>query len=310
MTEQKPSELEAINQQIAALREKLNKTREDINKHIEKRDKLNEQTKVLRQEIAALKKERDQLNENVQTLKQQRDEVRAKIAPFIEEIKTHSLKIKELKEKRTGASRQELQKQFDALEFKIATTSLDLHEEKRLIDQVKKIEIELNVYKKMDVHSKRISEIKGEMRAFQDQADKLHKEVTESAKKSQDLHAKMLAKFEDMKKIREEATALHVAFLQAREQIKPLHEQLGLVMVQRGQMFEQRKQQYEQRKQQFEQKRVQFEAAREEEAKQKKIKETEIKEKLGSQVRDKLARGERLNWQEFQLLAGEDSESE
>lgn len=310
MTEQKTSELDEINQQIQALREKLNQTREDITKHIEKRDKLNEQTKVLRQEIAALKKDRDQLNENVKTLKQQRDEVRAKIAPFIEEIKTHSQKIKELKEKRTGASRQQLKKEFDALEFKIATTSLDLHEEKRLIDQVKKIEIELSVYKKMDVHSKRISEIKAEMRVFQEQADKLHKEVTESAKKSQDLHAKMLAKFEEMKKIREEATALHVAFLQAREQIKPLHEQLGLLMVQRGQMFEQRKQQYEQRKQQFEQKRIQIEAAREEEAKQKKIKEIEIKEKLGSQVRDKLARGERLNWQEFQLLASDDSELE
>ena len=90
------------------------------------RDKLNEQTKVIRQEIAALKKERDQLNESVKVLKQQRDEVRAKIAPFIEEIKTHSQKIKELKEKRTGASRQQLQKEFDALEFKIATTSLDL----------------------------------------------------------------------------------------------------------------------------------------------------------------------------------------
>ncbi len=310
MTEQKTSELEAINQQIQDLRDKLTKTREDINNHIEKRDKLNEQTKVLRQEIAALKKERDQLNESVKVLKQQRDEVRAKIAPYTEEIKTHSQKIKNLKAKRTGASRQQLQKEFDALEFKIATSSLDLHDEKRLIDQVKKIEIELSVYKKMDVHSKRISEIKSEMRGFQEQADKLHKEVTESAKRSQDLHAKMLTKFEDMKKIREEATGLHVAFLQAREQLKPLHEQLGLIMVQRGQMFEQRKQQYEQRKQQYEQKRMQFETAREEEAKQKRIKETEIKEKLGSQVRDKLARGERLNWQEFQLLAGDDSDGD
>ncbi|NLE04442.1 MAG: hypothetical protein GX638_06545 [Crenarchaeota archaeon] len=196
------------------------------------------------------------------------------------------------------------------MEFKIATSSLDLHDEKRLIDQVKKIEIELSVYKKMDTHSKRISEIKGSMKSFQEQADKLHKEVTESAKRSQDLHSKMIVKFEEMKKIREEATALHVAFLQAREQIKPLHEQLGLLMVQRGQMFEQRKQQYEQRKQQFEHKRSQFEAAREEEAKQKKLKEAEIKEKLGTQVRDKLSRGERLNWQEFQLLASEDPESE
>jgi uncharacterized coiled-coil DUF342 family protein len=317
LTEQKTIELEAINQQINALREKLNKTHEDMPKHIEKRDKLNEQTKLLRQEIGALKKERDQLNENVKTLKLKRDEARAKITPFIEEIKTHSLKIRELKEKRTGASRQELQKEFDALEFKIATTSLDLHEEKRLIDQVKKIEIALSSYKKMDTQSKKISEIKNELKVFQDEADKFHKEVTESAKRSQDLHAKMLAKFDEMKKIREEATGLHVMFLQAREQIKPINQQIGLLMLQRGQLFEQRKQQYEQRKQQYEQRkqqyeqnRAQFETAREAEARLKKAKENEIKEKLGSEVRDKLQRGEKLNWQEFQLLAGDDSETE
>ncbi len=317
MTEQKTSELEAINQQITALREKLNKTHEDITKHIENRDKLNEQTKIVRQEINAFKKERDQLNENVKTLKVQRDEVRAKITPFIEEIKTHSQKIRDLKEKRTGASRQELQKQFDALEFKIATTSLDLHEEKKMIDQVKQVEIELSVFKKMDVQSKKIIEIKNGLKVFQDQADKYHKELTESAKRSQELHSRMLAKFDEMKKIRDQATNLHVMFLQAREQIKPIHEQIGMLMVHRGQLFEQRKQQYEQRKQQYEQrkqeyeqKRSQFETAREEEEKRKKTKETEIKEKLGSQVRDKLQRGERLNWQEFQLLAGDDSEAE
>jgi uncharacterized coiled-coil DUF342 family protein len=310
LTEQKITELAAVNQQIeainkriATMKEDLNKTHEDITKHIEKRDQLNQKVKLLRQEIAEIKKERDLLNVNVKALKLQRDEVRGQMAPFIEEIKGHSQRIRELKEKGTGENRRELQKAFDALEFKIATTSLDVHEEKRLIDQVKEIEIQLSVYKRIDAHSKKINEIKGELRVFQDKADVLHNEVTENAKKSQDLHSKMLAKFEEMKKIREEATNLHLQFLLARERIKPLHDEISRCIDQRQRLFGIRQGQYEERQKQFD-------AAKVEGEKQKKAKEQEIKEKIGSEVREKLQRGEKLDWREFQLLAGDESETE
>jgi uncharacterized coiled-coil DUF342 family protein len=305
--QQKTSEIEAVNQQLATIREQLNNTHTNISKHIEKRDKLNEQAKTLRQEVTELKKERDRLNESVKTLKLQRDEMRAKMAPFIEEIKTYSQKIRDLKEKRSGENRNDLKKQFDALEFKIATTSLDLHEEKRLIDQVKQIEILLSVYKKMDVQSKKITQIKSELKVFQDKADAYHQELTENAKKSQEIHSAMLGKFVEMNKIREEATNLHVLFLQAKEQIKLMHEEISSLMIQRQKLFEQRQ---IERQKQFEERQKSFETAREENEKLKKAKQNEIKEKLGSQVREKLQRGERLNWQEFQLLAGDESETQ
>ena len=179
MTEQqKTHELTAVNEQLSTLREQLNRTNDEMFKHIEKRDKLNEQARALRQEINELKEERDRLNETVQTLKQQRDDLREKIRPFIEEIKVHSQKIRELKEKRSGVPRHELQKAFDAIEWKIQTTSLDLQEEKGLIEEVKQIEIQLNVYKKMDQHSHRISELKAELKVFTDKADAFHQELT------------------------------------------------------------------------------------------------------------------------------------
>jgi uncharacterized coiled-coil DUF342 family protein len=36
----------------------------------------------------------------------------------------------------------------------------------------------------------------------------------------------------------------------------------------------------------------------------------EIKEKLGSQAKEKLQRGEQLNWDEFQLLAEDDDQTQ
>ncbi len=155
----------------------------------------------------------------------------------------------------------------------------------------------------MDVHSKKIAEIRAELKTYQDKADGFHKALTENAKLSQDLHTKMLAKMYELKKIREEATSLHQMFLQSRERIKPLHEEIAKCVLQRQKLFEERQEQFEERKKQFE-------AAKVENEKQKKAKEQEIKEKLGSQVRDKLERGEKLDWREFQLLAGDDSETE
>ncbi len=303
-------QIEALNKRVTTLKEDLTKARLDINKHVENRDQLNEKVKNLRLEIGEIKKERDKLNVNVKALKAQRDEARAQMAPFVEEIKAHSQRIRELKEKVSGESRQQLQKSFDALEFKIATTSMDVHEEKRFIDQVKNIEVRLNVYKKADLHSKKISEIKAELKGYQDKADTFHNEVTENAKKSQELHSKMLAKFEEMKKLREEATNLHLQFLLDRERIKNMQGEIGRCLDQRRRLFGARQSQYEERQKQFEEKQKQYEAAKAETEKQKKAKELEIKEKLGSEVREKLQRGEKLDWREFQLLAGDESETE
>jgi uncharacterized coiled-coil DUF342 family protein len=47
-------------------------------------------------------------------------------------------------------------------------------------------------------------------------------------------------------------------------------------------------------------------AIREEDEEQKKTAEKALKEKLESQARSKLQRGEKLSWDEFQLLAGDD----
>ncbi len=286
MTElQKVQELSAVSQQIIALRDQINKTNTDIYKFIEKRDKLNEQSRAFRQEITDLKKERDRLNENVRTLKKQRDDLRVTMQPLIADIRAHSEKIRELKEKRSGAPRHELQKELDAIEWRIATTTLDLQEEKRLIEQVKHLEIQLNVYRKMEIHSHKISEIKAELNVLQEKANGFHEQLTADAKKSQELHSKMQLKFEEMRKASDEATTTHLMYLEAKSQILPAHEEIARLV---------------------EQKRLLQDAVREQSEVQKKSKEQGLKEKLGTQARDKLQRGEKLNWQEFQLLAGDD----
>ena len=288
MTEkQKTNELATLTQQIASLREQMDKANAETKTPIERRDHLNEKIKKLRQEISELKSTRDNLNEKVKTLKQQRDDARTKIKAYIEEIKAYNEKIAELKKKTPRTSRHELQKEFDNIEWNIQTTPLDIKEEKILIENVRQLETQLNIYRKIDQHIKKIAEIRKNLEPLETSADAAHQELTAIAEKSQEIHAKMIAKINESNDIKAEADSLHAAYIQAREQVKPLHEEF---------------------KKLTEQKRKLQAAVREDDAKRKKDVEQALKEKLESQARNKLQRGERLSWDEFKMLADDESE--
>jgi uncharacterized coiled-coil DUF342 family protein len=285
--QQKPDEIARLTQRLAALREQIDNANAEIQKHVEKRDKLNEQFKKLRGEIRELKNERDILNEKVKTLKQQRDDARAKIRANAEEIKLHSQKITELKKKTPRESRHNLQKEFEDIEWKIQTTPLDMQEEKRLVENVKQLETSLNIYKKIDVHVEKISELQKAHETLEAAAESAHQQLTEIAERSQAIHAKMIAKISESKNIKDEADSVHGAYVQAKEQAKPLREEFKRLTEHRKKLQD---------------------AVREADEKRKKTAEQALKETLGSQARDKLQRGEKLSWDEFKLLADNESE--
>jgi uncharacterized coiled-coil DUF342 family protein len=287
--QQKLTEIEAINQQIAALKEQAYTANAETKTYAEDRDKLNEQFRKLRQEIYALTGERNSLNEKVKALKQQRDEARTKIRSSIEEIKAIRQKIAELKKKMPRQSYQELQREFADIEWKIQTTSLGLQEEKELIETVKQVETQLKVYKKIEQQNQQITELQRELDALKTKADGFHQELADAAQKSQEIHTKIIAKIAESKQIKNEADGLHSAYLQEREKTAPLRSEIKKLMEQRAKLQS---------------------AVREEDERNKKTAEQALKEQLGSQAKEKLRRGEKLSWDEFQLLSEDDDQTQ
>ena len=219
MTEkQKTSQEGNINLQIDKIKKQIQEANVQIKKYVEKRNQLHEKVRKSREEINQIKTERDALNEKVKLLKEQRDLIRAKVTPIMEEVNAIDEKIAELKKNVPRVSQRELQEELDAIEWKISTTSLDLQEEKRLVGEVKELEFQLKGYKKIDKQHQKIKELLAQRKVLDDQADVFHKELTELAKKSQELHAKMMEKLDALKKDRAEADSLHQAFVKAKEQ--------------------------------------------------------------------------------------------
>ena len=274
--------IEELTQKLSALKDQKDKLNAEAEKWAEKRDKLNEQFKNLRAETLGLKNERDNLNGEVKELKQQRDEAKTEFHTKIEEMRKLIQEIKDLVKKKPPRSFQALQREFEQIEWKIQTTSLSLKEEKELVEQVRPLEMQLNIYRKLDHLNQKCIQLKTELSALKTKSKLFHQKLTETAQRSQQIHAKMLEKIEDLKKLKEEADSLHKLFLQTREKIRPVQEEILEISAQIKAFREE---------------------AEVEEEKEKKKGEEALRERLEKQAREKLRRGEKLSWEEFQLLA-------
>lgn len=313
MTEkQNSSQVSNINIQIDKLKEQTRETNAQIKKYIEKRDELHEKVRKNREEINQLKAERDVLNERVKQLKQLRDAVRVNVTPIMAEVNALNEKIDALKKNLPRISQRELQKELDGIEWKIATTTLDLKEEKRLIENVKELETQLSGYKKIDTQRKKIKELIEHRKTFDAQADVYHKELTELAKKSQEIHSIMMEKIEAMKRDRAEADSLHQSFIKAKEQNNLVYEQIRLLISQSTGIRTAAREQYHARRKEDEARRKAEEERRKQEQAERAVKEAAMKEKIGSEAREKLNRGEKVSWDEFAMMLGngEDDEAE
>jgi uncharacterized coiled-coil DUF342 family protein len=273
--------IDELTQKLSALKDQRDKLNAEAEGWAEKRDKLNEQVKNLRAETLGLKNERDKLNEEVKELKRQRDEAKTEFHAKIEEMRKLDQEIRALVNKKPSRSFQALQTEFDRIEWKIQTTSLSLKEEKELVGQVKQLETQLNIYKKLNQQNQKLVELKAELKALKTKSKLFHEQLTETAQRSQQVHEKMMEKINNSKKHKEEADGLHGLFLRTREKVRPIHKEIMEISNQIRKLRE--------------------EAHKEEEKEKRKSEET-LREKLEKKAREKLRRGEKLSWEEFQLL--------
>ncbi len=316
--EQNMNQKQEIIQQIQKLREDANNASVQIKNCIQRRNELNEEVKKVREEIAGLKAERDETNEKVRLLKSQRDAIRAQSDPITNDINAARTKISELKKTLPRESQRQLQEEHNAIEWKISTTSLDLQEEKRLIENVKQLEILLSGYKKIDTQNNKIKGFLAQRKTFDEQASVLHKELTESAAKSQEIHSKMIEKVNAMKISRAQADGQHQLYIKTKDEVIPqIYEKIGQLVGQlnsvKAELVKEAKASAESNAKEraaYEKTNQEQQSANKERAQALKEKEQAIKEKISAEAREKLQKGEEVSWDEFQLMMGEDSKED
>jgi len=271
-----------LNEKLSALRDHEDRLQREALERAGKRDKLNERVKDLRDEALELQSQRDELNNNVKELKQHRNEMTAGIHERLEKIRKLGEEGKALAKRRPPRRHEVLQKEVENIDWTIQTTSLTLQEDKELVEKVKQLETQLSIYRKLEQLAKRIAQTRDEIKTMKSEGELLHRQLTENAQKSQETHRNMLEKIEETKTLKKEADSMHKEFLQVKERTRSLREEVKLVVNQIRQLKGE---------------------IREEVQRETKESQEALRETLERQAKEKLKRGERLSWEEFQLLA-------
>jgi uncharacterized coiled-coil DUF342 family protein len=274
---------------LTSLKDEKDRFATEAEEATKKRDKLNGKFQTIRAEISGLKVKRDELNQRVQELKQKRAETKAKISEKVEQLKKLRQGAKTLEKKKPRRSQQDLQKEFADTEWKIQTSLLNLQEEKELVERVRRAEVQLNIYRKLEESDKRELELRIEVKALDVEGKACHERLTQIAQSSQETHEKMLHKIEESRRIRAEADSYHQEFIRVLEKIKAIRQEIEAVSEQVRQIKAE---------------------MREKEVKERKLNEDSLRSKLGQQAAEKLKRGEKLTWEEFKLLSEKETETQ
>lgn len=281
MPKEEPQKTAGLQRELLALEEQRNKLNTEARKWAEKRNKLNEKIKNLRTEIHEVRSARDKLNMKVAELKQLRENTKIEIYKAIEQIRQLNQQIKALAKKKPSNSLQTLQDRLDAMEWKIQTTPLSLQEEKELVEQVGKLETQINVHKKLQIAHQERLELQTKLKTNETRNKSYHEELTENAQKSREVHAEMLEKINKLRELEMEAENMHQSFLKTRQKIKPIQREIAGIISQLE---------------------LSKEEIRKEEDKEKRKSEESLRQKIQKSAREKLKRGEKITWQEFQIL--------
>jgi len=274
--------IDELNGKLSVLRDERIRLENETRELAEKRDKLNDRARGIRVEIQEVRMQRDEVNGKVRDMKQRRNEAMKSINAKIAEVRKAQEEYRSLLKKEPSRSHHALQKEVERIDWQIQTTPTTLKEDRELVGKVKQLETQLVVHKRLERLKDKIAELRIQTRTTRFESQQLHTQLTANAQIAQESHRKMLEKIAESKALKTQADDMHKQYLQTRAKIKPLQEEAKTIVDQILQL------------------EGKIHADRQKEKEQS---ESVLRETLERQAKEKLKRGGKLSWEEFQLLA-------
>ena len=191
-------------------------------------------------------------------------------------------KIGTLNENRPEGSLREIEREIEKIDWKIQTTSLPLKEEQALVNRVRQLEVQLSAQKQTKKLKEKLFELRTEERSFGVEAKTLHEKLSELAEQSQKLHEQMLGALDKARELQVKADEAHQKYVETKQYAQKLHQQCVEVA---------------------EKIRTIRQELKEKADKKQAERQSEIQKELEKRALEKLKRGEKLLWEEFQILA-------
>ena len=220
--------------------EELEKRRAESNARADearaRRDQLNSAARATAEERSAIldqlheksaeaqdhRRQRDALNASVREEKRLREEWNHKL----QELGDRVQELRRARAPRAGAVPVwRLRKELKELEFRHMTTALTGDQEKRLIEEMKRLEAAI---REQDAELRQDPEVEKTLQAFQearDEAEKHHAAVGQMAEDAQRAHEAMVALYEAVDELRRQADEVQTKLLEVKGQADEAHRQ-------------------------------------------------------------------------------------
>jgi len=191
-------------------------------------------------------------------------------------------KISELNEQRPDGDLRQVEREIQEIDWEIQTNSLPVKEEQDLVNRVRQLETLLVVQKKIKKVKDKLFELRTEERSFGTEAKTLHEKLSELAEQSQKFHAHMIELLDKARELQAEADEAHQKYVETKQQAQKIHQKC-VELVEKIRTIE----------------RDWKETADKKQAER----QSEVQKELEERALAKLKRGEKLMWEEFQILA-------
>ncbi len=218
--------------------EELEKKRAESNVRADesraRRDRLNAEARTTAEERSRILDELHALSAEAQDHRRHRDELNAAVREEkrLREEWNHKLqelgdKVQELKRARAprpgAVPVWRLRKELKELEFRHMTTALTGDQEKRLIEEMKRLEAAI---RDQDEQLRQDPEVEGTLKAFNEarvEAEKHHAAVGQLAEEAQRAHEAMVRLYETVDELRRQADEVQAKLLEVKSQADDAH---------------------------------------------------------------------------------------
>ena len=222
--------LDELEAQAAELRDKRNQLFEQIRKHREERDGLNESTNKLRDEAKKHRDERDRINARVQ-------EIKSRLGPLFEELDEKKEKLSKTErqledEYRSRPDKGRVARDLNRIEWEVMTTPTReiLGREDELVERASRLRHTLDEYRKLEKQEDKRIDILADKKATEIEIRAIRDEMGKLSEESQGHHEKMIMFYDQADAEKKKADEAHGRYVEKIREVEGVKEEINALM--------------------------------------------------------------------------------
>ncbi|MBN2335453.1 hypothetical protein JXL21_07810 [Candidatus Bathyarchaeota archaeon] len=224
--------LDELEAQGAELQKTRNQLFEQIKKHREERDRLNESTRKIREEAQKHRAERDSINARVQEIKKQ-------LGPLFDELDSNKEKLSKAEETLKGEYRSKpnksrVERDLKRIEWEVMTTPTRemLDREDELVTRASRLRQTLDEFRTIEKQEDQKLGIMADKKATEVEIRAIREEMGKLSEESQGHHEKMIMFYEQADAEKKKADEAHKRYVEKIEEVNVVKEEINAIMPQ------------------------------------------------------------------------------